>query len=110
RSLRRTRAANEADIARIIEDFARAARIVAESGFDAVEVHLGHGYLPSEFLSPRLNRRTDRWGGSLANRARFAREIVRAVRAAAGSSASTRSRRRTSCPTHWSSGPRSTYP
>ena len=84
RSLRRTRAANEADIARIIEDFARAARIVAESGFDAVEVHLGHGYLPSEFLSPRLNRRTDRWGGSLENRARFAREIVRAVRAAAG--------------------------
>ena len=84
RSLRRTRAANEADIARIIEDFARAARIVAESGFDAVEVHLGHGYPPSEFLSPRLNRRTDRWGGSLENRARFAREIVRAVRAAAG--------------------------
>src|SRR5207249_10892951 len=84
RSLRRTRAASEADLARIIEDFARAARIVAESGFDAVEVHLGHGYLPSEFLSPRLNRRTDRWGGSLENRARFAREIVRAVRAAVG--------------------------
>jgi 2,4-dienoyl-CoA reductase-like NADH-dependent reductase (Old Yellow Enzyme family) len=84
RSLWRTRAAREADIARIIDDFARAARLVAESGFDAVEVHLGHGYLPSEFLSPRLNRRTDRWGGSLENRARFAREIVRAVRAAGG--------------------------
>ena len=72
------------DIARITEDFGHAARFVADGGFDAVEVHLGHGYPPSEFLSPRLNRRTDRWGGSLENRARFAREIVRAVRAAAG--------------------------
>ena len=53
---------------------------MADAGFDAVEVHLGHGYLPSEFLSPRLNKRTDEWGGSLENRARFPRAIVTAVR------------------------------
>ena len=84
RTFRRTRAVTENDIARIIDDFARGARIVAEGGFDTVEIHLGHGYLPSEFLSPRLNRRTDGWGGSLENRARFPREVVRAVRAAVG--------------------------
>jgi 2,4-dienoyl-CoA reductase-like NADH-dependent reductase (Old Yellow Enzyme family) len=84
RTLRRTRAVTEEDIARIIADFARGARMVAESGFDAVEIHLGHGYLASEFLSPKLNRRTDRWGGSLENRARFPREVARAVRAAVG--------------------------
>ena len=54
-----------------------AARRAREAGFDAVEVHLGHGYLPSEFLSPKLNRRRDEWGGSIGNRARFAREIAR---------------------------------
>jgi 2,4-dienoyl-CoA reductase-like NADH-dependent reductase (Old Yellow Enzyme family) len=58
--------------------------VVADAGFDAVEIHLGHGYLPSEFLSPRLNRRTDEWGGSLENRARFPRAIVMAVREAVG--------------------------
>jgi 2,4-dienoyl-CoA reductase-like NADH-dependent reductase (Old Yellow Enzyme family) len=83
-AMRRTRAVTETDIARITDDFGRAARIVAGGGFDAVEVHLGHGYLPSEFLSPKLNRRTDRWGGSLENRARFPRQIVRAVRDAVG--------------------------
>ena len=51
---------------------------------DAVEIHLGHGYLPSEFLSLRLNRRTDEWGGSLENRARFPRAVVTAVREAVG--------------------------
>jgi 2,4-dienoyl-CoA reductase-like NADH-dependent reductase (Old Yellow Enzyme family) len=83
-AMRRTRAVTEDDIARITRDFANAARLVADGGFDAVEVHLGHGYLPSEFLSPKLNRRTDRWGGSLENRARFPRQIVRAVRDAVG--------------------------
>ena len=58
---------------RIIADFAAAARVVADAGFDAVEIHLGHGYLPSAFLSPQLNQRTDEWGGSLENRARFPR-------------------------------------
>jgi len=83
-AMKRTRAVTPEDIARITDDFGRAARIVADGGFDAVEVHLGHGYLPSEFLSPKLNRRTDQWGGSLENRARFPRAIVRGVRDAVG--------------------------
>jgi len=82
-AMKRTRAASEADIRRIVGEFADAARVVADGGFDAIEVHLGHGYLPSEFLSPKLNRRKDAYGGSLENRARFAREVVRAVRDAA---------------------------
>lgn len=83
-AMKRTRAASVSEIQRIIADFAAGARRLRESGFDAIEVHLGHGYLPSQFLSPQLNRRTDAWGGSLANRARFSREIVKAVREAAG--------------------------
>jgi 2,4-dienoyl-CoA reductase-like NADH-dependent reductase (Old Yellow Enzyme family) len=62
-AMRFARAVDEADIARITDDFAAGARRLADAGFDAVEVHLGHGYLLSEFLSPRLNRRTDGWGG-----------------------------------------------
>jgi 2,4-dienoyl-CoA reductase-like NADH-dependent reductase (Old Yellow Enzyme family) len=83
-AMRRTRAVTPAEIGRIVGDFAAAARVVADAGFDAVEVHLGHGYLPSEFLSPRLNRRTDEWGGSLENRARFPRAVAAAVRDAVG--------------------------
>ena len=83
-ALRVIRSANDADIARITNDYARAARLAADSGFDAVEIHLGHNYLLSAFLSPNLNQRTDSWGGSLANRARFGRQAVQAVRAAAG--------------------------
>jgi 2,4-dienoyl-CoA reductase-like NADH-dependent reductase (Old Yellow Enzyme family) len=83
-AMRRTRVATISDLERITAAFAAAGRRVADCGFDAVEIHLGHGYLPSEFLSPRLNRRTDRYGGSLENRARFPREVVRAVREATG--------------------------
>jgi 2,4-dienoyl-CoA reductase-like NADH-dependent reductase (Old Yellow Enzyme family) len=83
-AMKRTRAVTVDQIHRIVGDFAAAARVVAAAGFDAVEIHLGHGYLPSEFLSPRLNRRTDDWGGSLENRARFPRAIVTAVREAVG--------------------------
>lgn len=83
-ALRRTRAATEDDLARIAGDFAAAARRVAAAGFDAIEIHLGHGYLLSEFLSPKLNRRRDAWGGPLERRARFPRQVVRAVRDAAG--------------------------
>jgi hypothetical protein len=79
-----TRAIDEAEIARITGDFARAARRSAEAGFDCVELHFGHGYLISAFLSPRLNKRRDRWGGSVANRARFARDVALAVREAVG--------------------------
>jgi 2,4-dienoyl-CoA reductase-like NADH-dependent reductase (Old Yellow Enzyme family) len=81
-ALQFTRAVDRDDIARITADFAEAASMVADCGFDAVELHFGHGYLPSEFLSPKLNRRTDDWGGPLENRARFARGIADAVRTA----------------------------
>ncbi|MEV5542757.1 NADH:flavin oxidoreductase [Saccharopolyspora shandongensis] len=70
------------DLRRIVRDHARAARMAIEAGFDAVEVHLGHNYLASSFLSPKINHRTDSYGGSLENRARFAREIMTAVREA----------------------------
>ncbi|MYY02950.1 MULTISPECIES: NADH:flavin oxidoreductase [unclassified Streptomyces] len=72
------------DIRRVTEAHAEAARRAVEAGFDAVEVHLGHNYLASSFLSPKVNHRTDAYGGSLKNRARFAREIMRAVHDAVG--------------------------
>ena len=81
-----TKAVTEEDIARITADFAEAARLLQEAGFDAVEVHLGHSYLLSAFLSPGLNKRTDRFGGSVANRAEFPRRVVRAVREVVGPS------------------------
>jgi len=79
-----SRAATEADVARITDDYAAAARRVVDAGFDALELHLGHNYLLSAFLSPKLNRRTDRYGGSVENRARFARQVALAVRHAVG--------------------------
>jgi 2,4-dienoyl-CoA reductase-like NADH-dependent reductase (Old Yellow Enzyme family) len=80
----RLRAVREADLVRITEDYARAARTAAAAGFDSIEVHVGHNYLLSAFLSPKLNRRDDQYGGSIENRARFAREVLRAVRTAVG--------------------------
>ncbi len=77
-------AASVADLERVRGDFAAAALNAVEAGCDAVEVHLGHGYLLSSFLSPRLNRRDDGYGGSLVNRARYPREVLRAVREAVG--------------------------
>ncbi|WP_457518556.1 NADH:flavin oxidoreductase [Streptomyces sp. TE33382] len=82
--MRRTRAATAADLERVTRAHATAARLAVEAGFDAVEIHLGHNYLASSFLSPRLNRRTDAYGGSLENRARLARGIARAVREEVG--------------------------
>jgi 2,4-dienoyl-CoA reductase-like NADH-dependent reductase (Old Yellow Enzyme family) len=72
------------DIVRVTGDFATAARVVADAGFDAVELHMGHHYLLNSFLSPKFNRRTDSWGGSVANRARFPRAVAQAVRGAVG--------------------------
>jgi 2,4-dienoyl-CoA reductase-like NADH-dependent reductase (Old Yellow Enzyme family) len=80
------RAVTEDDISRITGDFVRAALLLHEAGFDAVEVHLGHNYLLSAFLSPALNKRTDRWGGTVAHRAEFSRRVVRAIRVAVGPS------------------------
>lgn len=80
----RVQAVTERDIERITRDFARGAAMAAEAGFDSLEIHLGHNYLLSAFLSPKLNRRTDGWGGSLEHRARFPRQVVAAVRKAVG--------------------------
>ncbi|ATY13160.1 oxidoreductase [Amycolatopsis sp. AA4] len=75
---------DHAGIERVKRAHAEAARRAIECGFDAIEVHLGHNYLISSFLSPKLNRRTDEYGGSLENRARLARDTMRAVRDAVG--------------------------
>lgn len=79
------RALEPAEIRDIIERFARVARTAKRTGFTGVQIHSAHGYLSSQFLSPRANRRTDEWGGSLENRARFLLETYRAVRDAVGS-------------------------
>ncbi|WP_337057138.1 NADH:flavin oxidoreductase/NADH oxidase family protein [Pseudomonas sp. USHLN015] len=72
---------DEAEIAALIQRFARTAVLAEQAGFTGVQVHAAHGYLLSQFLSPLSNRREDRWGGSLENRARFLLEVVKAVRA-----------------------------
>lgn len=74
----------EEDIEHTIQQFVDAARRTKECGYDGVELHGCHGYLLNEFLSPHTNRRDDRWGGSLENRARFAVEIVRRTQAVVG--------------------------
>ena len=79
-SIRFARKAGLEDIRAVTAAHADAARLAIDAGFDAVEVHLGHNYLASSFLSPMLNRRTDEFGGSLENRAKVARGVVRAVR------------------------------
>lgn len=76
--------ADEDDLAWVVDQFAQAARRVKAAGVDAIEIHAAHGYLLSTFLSRGYNRRTDRWGGSLENRARLTCEVVRAVKAEVG--------------------------
>jgi 2,4-dienoyl-CoA reductase-like NADH-dependent reductase (Old Yellow Enzyme family) len=70
------------DIARVVGEFAEAARRADRAGFDVVELHFGHGYLVTSFLSPLSNRRSDAYGGSREGRMRLALEIAAAVRAA----------------------------
>ncbi len=74
----------EDDIDQKVGDFAAAAGLAREAGFDAVEIHAGHGYLLSQFLSPWTNHRRDGYGGSLENRCRFPAEVVRSVRVRVG--------------------------
>jgi 2,4-dienoyl-CoA reductase-like NADH-dependent reductase (Old Yellow Enzyme family) len=79
------RSMNDKHIDEIIDSFAEAVNIACESGFDAVEVHAGHGYLISQFLSPYLNKRKDKWGGPFENRTRFMSSVMRKVMSAAKS-------------------------
>ena len=83
-SMQLVRSATEQDIARVTRDYVTGARLAVRAGFDCLELHLGHSYLLSAFLSPLLNRRRDRWGGGLDNRARFHLQVVDAVRQAVG--------------------------
>jgi 2,4-dienoyl-CoA reductase-like NADH-dependent reductase (Old Yellow Enzyme family) len=76
------RAMTEREIEQTIDDFGAAAARAVQAGFDAVELHMGHGYLLSQFISPSINRRKDRWGGRLEDRMRLPVEVVRRVRAA----------------------------
>ncbi|KML27916.1 flavin oxidoreductase, partial [Burkholderia lata] len=68
----------------IADEFAQAARHARDAGFDAVEIHMGHGYLLSQFLSPLYNRRRDAYGGDAARRAAFPAEVLRRVLDAVG--------------------------
>ncbi|WP_420969088.1 NADH:flavin oxidoreductase/NADH oxidase family protein [Bradyrhizobium sp. B120] len=79
------RAMTEIEIEEVIGRFAFAASLAEKAGFDGVEIHAAHGYLISQFLSPKVNRRTDSWGGSIANRARILVRVVKSVRAAVSS-------------------------
>ncbi|WP_433608653.1 NADH:flavin oxidoreductase [Prescottella agglutinans] len=81
------RGATGPQLERVTRDFASAARVAVDAGFDALEVHLGHNYLLSSFMSPNLNKRTDVYGGSVAARSRFPREVLERIRAAVGDSA-----------------------
>jgi len=77
-------AMTEADIADVIEAYAAAAADAVALGFDGVEIHAAHGYLIDEFFWEKSNLRTDQYGGSIANRARFGAEIVAAIRQRVG--------------------------
>jgi 2,4-dienoyl-CoA reductase-like NADH-dependent reductase (Old Yellow Enzyme family) len=80
----RPRALAADEIEAIVARFATAAAVAQRAGFAGVQVHGAHGYLVSQFLSPRINRRDDAWGGDAERRARFLLAIVRAIRAAVG--------------------------
>ncbi len=71
------------EIDEIVEDFGKAVHLAIKAGFDAVEIHAGHGYLISQFLSPYTNHRKDEYGGSLENRMRFMERVMKEVMAAA---------------------------
>lgn len=74
-------AMTEAQIQQVIARFITTAKLAEQAGFSGVQVHAAHGYLLSQFLSPRTNQRNDKWGGSLENRARLLVEVVKGIRA-----------------------------
>ena len=79
------RALTEAEIQNIIRKFAVSAELSKKAGFGGVQIHGAHGYLVSQFLSPRHNQRDDQWGGPLENRMRFVLEVYKAIREKVGS-------------------------
>ena len=81
------KALEEHEIEHILQAFAEAARRAISAGLDGVELHLAHGYLPWQFLSPLYNHRTDQWGGSYENRLRFSLECLQRIRARIGNRA-----------------------
>lgn len=72
------------DIQEVVEAFAQAARRAKESGFDAIQIHGAHGFLINQFLSPAFNKRTDAYGGSIANRAKAVLDIISKIRSQVG--------------------------
>jgi 2,4-dienoyl-CoA reductase-like NADH-dependent reductase (Old Yellow Enzyme family) len=75
---------SETEILDVIQRFANTASLAEKAGFTGVQIHAAHGYLLSQFLSPLVNKRTDKWGGSLENRARIVFEVIKAVRRKVG--------------------------
>lgn len=80
----RRRAMQAQDMEQVTQQFVRTAELAREAGFDAVEIHMGHGYLLNQFISPLDNRRRDEFGGSAENRARFPARVLAAVKQAVG--------------------------
>lgn len=80
----RVRTATAAQLATVVDDFGAAAAHAAAAGFDAIEIHMGHGYLLSSFFSPNLNKRRDAFGGDVVRRAELARRVAERVRGAVG--------------------------
>jgi 2,4-dienoyl-CoA reductase-like NADH-dependent reductase (Old Yellow Enzyme family) len=80
----RPRPMDHSNIEEVIARFITSARLVKEAGFTGVQIHCAHGYLLSQFLSPKINQRGDQWGGTLENRARIIRRIIVGVREAVG--------------------------
>lgn len=78
------RAMNEADMEKVTQQFINAAELAREAGFDAVELHMGHGYMLNQFISPLSNKRRDQYGGSPENRVRFPARVLARVKAAVG--------------------------
>ena len=78
------RALTEEEILDIIKRYGNTAKIMKDAGFTGAQIHGAHGYLVSQFLSPLSNTRSDKWGGSLENRSRFAIEVYRSIRQAVG--------------------------
>jgi 2,4-dienoyl-CoA reductase-like NADH-dependent reductase (Old Yellow Enzyme family) len=78
------RAMKEADMERIAQEFVDAAQLCRTAGFNAVEIHMGHGYLLNQFISPLSNRRKDRYGGNAENRVRFPAQVLARVKEAVG--------------------------